>query len=208
MAAYLLESVRATYGLQGAVDEDHRQLALIEDETNRTVVLINRLLGGLRETTDRYTNYVNSERRNLTTLALAIKNGEYLGPSLSNQTGYIPPLKSNAIPHSTELDETIDERRPIIVIRFDRQNVEFKQALYSTLSAVLERRPQSAFDLVAIAPNQGTPAEVALASNTAKGHAQTVMRALAEMGLPSDRISLASTTSSSVQTNEVRIYAR
>ena len=208
MAAYLLDSVRATYGLQGAVDEDHRQLALIEDETNRTIVLINRLLGGLRQTTDRYTNYVNSERKNLTTLALAIKNGEYLGPSLSNQTGYIPPLKSNAIPHSAEADKTISERRPVIVIRFDRQNVEFKQALYSTLSAVLERRPQSTFDLVAIAPNKGTPAEVALSSNTAKGHAQAVMRALAEMGLPSNRVSLASTTSSSVQTNEVRIYAR
>ena len=141
-------------------------------------------------------------------LALAIKNGEYLGPSLSNQTGYIPPLKSNAIPHSAEADKTISERRPVIVIRFDRQNVEFKQALYSTLSAVLERRPQSTFDLVAIAPNKGTPAEVALSSNTAKGHAQAVMRALAEMGLPSNRVSLASTTSSSVQTNEVRIYAR
>ena len=208
MAAYLLDSVRATYGLQGAVDEDHRQLAIIEDETNRTVVLINRLLNGLRETTDRYTNYVNSERRNLITLSLAIKNGEYLGPSLSNQTGYIPPAKTSVVSNSNIANETISERRPLMVIRFDRDNIEFKNALYSTLSAVLERRPQSSFDVIAISPNQGTPAEVALASNSAKGHAQTVMRALAEMGLPSNRITISATTSPAVQTNEVRIYAR
>lgn len=207
MAAYLLDSVRATYGLQGAVDEDHRQLSLIEDETNRTVVLIDRLLGGLHETIGRYTNYVNSERRNLTTLALAIKNGEYLGPSLSNQATYSPTVAAVA-PDTTEMDSSLAERRPLVVIRFDRDNVEFKQALYSAISAALERRPQSTFDLVAVAPNQGSPADVALAANTAKRHAQTVLQALTEMGLPNSRVTLSSTTSPGVQTNEVRIYVR
>tara|TARA_Y100001970_G_scaffold216812_1_gene265411 strand:+ start:510 stop:1685 length:1176 start_codon:yes stop_codon:yes gene_type:complete len=208
MAAYLLDAVRATYSLQGAVDEDHKRLALIEDKTNSTLVIINRLLSGLRETTDRFTHYVNAERKNLTTLALAIKNGEYLGPSLSNQTGYIPPAKVASMTNPGNAEKIISERRPLIVIRFDRNNVEFKQALYSTISAVLERRPQSSFDVISISPNSGPPADIALASNTIKGHAQTVLRALAEMGLPSSRLVLSSSTSSAVQTGEVRIYAR
>ncbi len=206
MSSYLLDSVRATYGLQGAVDEDHRQLAVIEDEVNRNVVLIDRLLGGLRETIGRYTNYVNAERRNLSTLALAIKNGEYLGPSLANRGDNYSsgPVRSAAV----EPQSLVDERRPLVVIRFDRANVEFKQALYIAISTALERRPQSTFDLVAVAPNMGSPADVALATNASKRHAETVLQALGEMGLPSNRVTLSSTTSPGVQTNEVHIYVR
>ncbi len=206
MSSYLLESVRATYGLQGAVDEDHRQLSLIEDEVNRNVVLIDRLLGGLRETIGRYTNYVNAERRNLGALALAIKNGEYLGPSLANRNeDYVGAQVRTA---AVEPQNLVDERRPLVVIRFDRADVEFKQALYTAISTALERRPQSTFDLVAVAPNMGSPADVALASNAAKRHAETVLQALSEMGLPSNRVTLSSTTSPGVQTNEVHIYVR
>ena len=85
MAAFILESVRATYGLAGAIDEDHRQLAILEDETNRTAVLIDRLLNELSEDVSRQTAYVGNERRNLTTLSLAVKNGELLGTSLANR---------------------------------------------------------------------------------------------------------------------------
>ncbi len=206
MSSYLLESVRASYGLQGGVDEDHRQLSLIEDEVNRNVVLVDRLLGGLRETIGRYTNYVNAERRNLGTLALAIKNGEYLGPSLANRNdNYVGgPVRSTA----ADPQNFMNERRPLVVIRFDRTDVEFKQALYTAVSTALERHPQSTFDLVAVAPNMGSPADVALASNAAKRHSETVLRALSEMGLPSNRVTLSSTTSPGVQTNEVHIYVR
>lgn len=206
MSSYLLESVRATYGLQGAVDEDHRQLSLIEDEVNRNVVLIDRLLAGLRETIGRYTDYVNSERRNLTALSLAIKNGEYLGPSLGNQNENVSTgrMRSAAL----EPQSVVGERRPLVVIRFDRINVEFKQALYAAISTALERRPQTTFDLIAVAPNMGSPADVALATNASRRHAEAVLQALGEMGLPNSRVTLSSTTSPSVQTNEVHIYVR
>ena len=85
MSSYLLETTRAAYGLSGAVEEDHRQLAILEDEVNRTVVLIDRLLNELSEDINRQTTYVGSERNNLTSLSLAIKNGELLGNSLSNR---------------------------------------------------------------------------------------------------------------------------
>lgn len=207
MSGYLLDSVRATYGLQGAIDEDHRQLALIEDEVNRNVVLIDRLLGSLRETTERYTEYVNAERRNLTSLSLAIKNGEYLGPSLGNHN-HDTTGASETRASSIEPEKLIEERRPLVVIRFDRANVEFKQALYTAVSTALERRPQTTFDLVAVSPNLGSPADVALATSATKRHAANVLKALSEMGLPSRKISLSATTSPNAETNEVHIYVR
>ena len=85
MAAYLLGAARATYGLAGAIDEDHRQLAILEDETNRTVVLIDRLLNELSEDISRQTAYLGAERRNLQTISLAIQNGEIMGANLFNR---------------------------------------------------------------------------------------------------------------------------
>ena len=89
MSSYLLETTRAAYGITGAIDDDHRQLAILEDEVNRTVVLIDRLLNELSEDIARQSAYVSNERSNLTTLSLAIKNGELLGSSLANRA-YAP----------------------------------------------------------------------------------------------------------------------
>src|SRR5215831_6615804 len=64
-AAFLLEQVRAAYSVQGAVDDDHRLLRQVEDQTNRTVVTIDRMQGELSEDVRRQTAYVAQERSNL-----------------------------------------------------------------------------------------------------------------------------------------------
>ncbi|HVM79616.1 MAG TPA: hypothetical protein VMU06_11385 [Stellaceae bacterium] len=202
LAAYILESVRAAYGLQGAVEEDHRQLATLENDCNRTVVLIDRLLNDISEDISRQSNYVSNERRNLTMLSLAIKNGELYGQSLSNRA------YSGAAPQQVASAGARGDRRPLMVIRFDRTNVAYEQALYTAVSRALERRPGAVFDVVAVAPSSGTPGQVALNTTTAKRNADGVVRSLTNMGLPAERINLSSTTSSSAQTSEVQIYVR
>jgi hypothetical protein len=199
MAAYMLESTRAAYGLGGAVDEDHRQLAILEDEVNKTVVSIDRLLNELSDDIRRQSNYVNRERGNLTTLSVAVKNGEMFGGSLANRafSSAAPQQLSAATPG-----------RPLVVIRFDNPNVEYEQALYSALSSALERRPSAAFELVAVAPNRGTAGQIALASSNSKRQAEQVLRSLTNMGLPVERVSLSATTSNTAETNEVHIYVR
>ena len=206
-ASFLLESTRATYGLSGAIDEDHRQLAILEDETNRTVVLIDRLLNELSEDVSRQTAYVGNERSNLTTLSLAIKNGELLGRSLANRAFQAAtPQVSRAPGDNTSF--TVANRRPLVVIRFDRPDVPFEQALYTAVSRALEARPEAQFSLVAVTPNQGTPAEVALSTSKSKRNAESVLRALIDMGLPANRIALSSATSADAFTNEVHIYVQ
>jgi hypothetical protein len=211
MSSYLLETTRAAYGLSGAIEEDHRQLAILEDEVNRTVVLIERLLNELSEDINRQTSYVSNERSNLTALSLAIKNGELMGSSLASRGLYSgaaaaamsPQLASRA---GTPLGAAA--RRPLVVIRFDRPNVDYKQALYNAMNRALQRRPQAGFDLVAVAPNAGTPAQVTVASNRSKRNAEDVLRSLSEMGLPLDRVRLSAMVSNQASSNEVHIYVR
>ena len=64
------------------------------------------------------------------------------------------------------------------------------------------------FDLVAIAPGDGSAAKIALASTTSKRNAESVLRSLSEMGLPLERIRLSAKTRKGANTNEVHIYVR
>ena len=80
-SSYLLDSVRSTYALAGGIDEDHRQLAILEDEVNRTMVLIDRLVREIRADIDRQTAYVGRERGYLSSLATAISKGSFSGNS-------------------------------------------------------------------------------------------------------------------------------
>jgi len=209
-AAFLLESTQATFGLSGAIDEDHRQLVILEDETNRTVVLIDRLLNELSEDVSRQTAYVGSERSNLTTLSASIKNGELLGPSLRSTIFTTLRKDSNTDNNSSRplANSSIMNKQPLVVIRFDRPDVPFERALFAAMSRTLEQRPNAQFDLVAVSPSKGNPAELALNSSKSKDHAARVFRAITDMGMPANRVSLSSTTLDRAVTNEVHIYVR
>ncbi len=203
LAAFLLESTRATFELRGAVEEDHRQLAVLEDEVNKTVVVVDRLLNELTEDISRAQNYFATERSNLTAMQIAIDNGEYIGGSLASRAYGIPapaPVGGAA--------SLVGQRQPLVVIRFTQPNVEYEQALFTVVSRALERRPNAAFDLVAVAPNVGSAAQISLATSKSRRNAEDVLRALTNMGLPADRITLSATSSASTQVNEVHVYVR
>jgi len=202
LAAFLAENTRASFRLSGAVDEDHKQLAILEDEVNRTVVLVDRLLKELSEDIQRQTNYVSTERSNLNTLSAAIKSGEIMGSSLTNRALNAVANRGRG-PLSSR--STVG-RRPLVVIRFDRKNVAYDQALYNAVSKALERRPNATFQLVAVAPSTGGAARVALNSNKARRNAESVMRSLQQMGLPAQRIAVSGRTSQRAKDNEVHLY--
>lgn len=211
-AAYLLDSTRAALGLSGGIDQDRVALNLIEDDTSRLLVRIDRLMTALSDQVSRQTVYVSGERSNLTTLALAIKNGELYGDSIATRT--FTPSRVSATPSFYEApapaaaDSVLDDRRPLVVIRFDNPSVSYQQALYTAVSKVLDQRPQTGFDLIAVSPAGGSAAEVAMNQNKSKQNAQGVLRTLTDMGLPSDRVSVAATTSADASVPEVRIYIR
>jgi cell division protein FtsB len=205
MAAYLLDAARATYGLSGAIDEDHRQLAIVEDETNQTVVLIDRLLSELSEDVSRQTSYIGTERRNLSTTALAIQYGEILGDNLLVRT-FSNGAQLNAA--AAAAAEPSASQTPLVLIRFDRPGVDYERPLYDAVSAALERRPQAIFELVAVAAIAETPADTTLNLSQSRQNAADVLRSLTAMGLPAERLRLSSTSSIDIAANEIRIHVR
>ena len=71
-----LDQITATFNVSGAVDEDHRQLTVLEDEATDTIIRTDRLLKNVSNDVQRQAAYVRNERPDLANLATAIKNGE------------------------------------------------------------------------------------------------------------------------------------
>jgi hypothetical protein len=194
VANFMLNSTRAAFGLSGGVDQDHRDLAAIEDELGRQQVAIDRLLNEIAGDSSRLSAATASDRRNLASLALAINNGRIYGANLSNR---VAPLPSPG-PRSS---------RPLATIRFDRPDVQWRQPLYNAIASAIDRAPGSTFDVVAVSATQGPAVETALAVNETRRNAETVVRALVEMGLPSERIALSSAINPR-GSNEVLVFVR
>jgi hypothetical protein len=196
-AHYVLDQIASTLNLSGAVDEDHRQLSVLEDETNQTIILIDRLLKNVSDDTQRQTAYVGNERANLTTLASAIKNGELYGSELG------AGMPAGPGPVAMSYGGT-----PLVVIRFDHANVDYQQILYAALNQALQSRPSAGFSVVAVSPTRGSVASVQLAQTAAKRHAQEVMRSITDMGVPASRLAVASSTDPNATSSEVRVFVR
>lgn len=206
-ATYLLETTQATYGLSGAVDEDHIQLEALQDNTRQTVVIINRLLTELREDTARQTTYLANERAALNTLSNAIKRGQIFG-GRGLSASQLAPATTSGQPATPRASSEIPGTPPLVVIRFDRDNVEYERSLYTALSQALELRPGAEFTVLAVSPAGGTAANVQLAQSQSRSNAQRVFQSMSDMGLPPERVQLSATTSPGVSANEVRIYVR
>jgi hypothetical protein len=220
---YLLNEVRSAYNLQGGVESDRDQLHQIENQTLGSLTSVDQLLNNLSTEISRQSSYVANERNNLVTLALAIQNGQLYGPSLANRSfatnpapaapsvGSASTLRQNArpaAPPSRAAAPSATDDRPLVVIRFDQADVAYEQPLYTAVSRALERKPNATFTIQAVAPNAGTPGQVAVNTNASRQNAENVLRSLTNMGLPADRVSLSATMSPDVQSNEVRIFVR
>ena len=76
-AHYALDQIQATYNVSGAVDEDHRQLTVLEDEATDTIIRTDRLLKNVSNDVQRQAAYVRNERPDLANLATAsFMNGD------------------------------------------------------------------------------------------------------------------------------------
>jgi len=196
-AHFALDQIGATFNVSGAVDEDHRQLSLLQDETSQTLVMIDRLLSEVSDAVQRQTSYVANERGSLTVLASAIKDGELYGGT--------PGITQAAASGGVQLASA---GTPLVVIRFDQPNVDYQQILYAALNQALQSRPNAGFEVVAVSPTRGNAASVQIAQTTAARHAQDVMRSMTNMGVPATRLAVGSATDPGAAGSEVRVFVR
>ena len=212
VASFLLEGTRSAYGLTGAVEEDHVQLAQLEDSVNNTIILIDRLQNNVNDDITRTSAYLTTERNNLRTLSLAIAQGDLLGKSLSNRPFTSVARQTETVQTAKAADPAVapspSNPRPLVKIRFDKSSVDYEQPVYMAMNEAMEKFPDSRFELVAVHPTKGNAAQVSIESTKSRRNAERVLRTLTQMGLPMDRLDISYAGSDDVESNEVHIYIR
>lgn len=200
-AAYLLSAVHATRSLPGAIEEDHRQLRLMEDEVQRTTVNLESLLTEVSQDINRQQQYVAAQRADLTTLGMGVQAGQLYSQSLG---ATMTPVSTVTLP----APDVGSRDKPLMVIRFTRNTVDYESRLYQTVKAALDRRPSATFDVIAVSPRRGTAGETALGATNARRNAESVLRSLSNMGLPPGRVRSSAMQSDAANGPEVHLYVR
>ena len=75
--------------------------------------------------------------------------------------------------------------------------------MFESISNALEQMPSASFEVVAVSPTGG-----ATFTDQARVRASEVFNKIIEMGVPSERLSLTSSNSTSAQAEEVHIYLK
>ncbi len=224
-SSYLMDTVRSTFSLSGAVEEDHVRLAQMEDQVNNATISVDRLLNNINDDITRTTSYLATERNNLRTLAKGVTDGNLYGKSLSNhpfsqaQTsdlfqqasmggGAQNNVASNYNAPAYEAPRSSQGVRPLAKIKFNKPNVNYEQPIYNAVQNALQRFPNGRFEVMAVHPTAGNAAQVAIESTRTRRNAEQVLRTLTQMGVNLDRIDMSTAPSPEASSSEVHIFVR
>jgi hypothetical protein len=97
---------------------------------------------------------------------------------------------------------------PYVVIRFPNSSVDYQSSLAEAVRRAKERKPNLAFDLVALTPPAQSADDLADAAKKAQDRAQGVVKSLGGMGIPADRVNIVTWTGQSTDVDEIRLYIR
>ncbi len=205
LIGHLKKAIDSSFFISGAIDEDHNQLKVLKDDVQRTSVLYDRLMSELEDKITREIQILNDERQYMKQLAEDVEVGKFGG------TVSTPPTKSSVEAKrpedATPVEQTkvvpINYDNAILVIKFDDTNFDYSTALFESISGALEQMPSAGFEVVAVSPAGGSSY-----ADQARSKAADVFSKIVEMGVPTERLSIASSTSSSAQAEEVHIYLK
>lgn len=190
---YLVGAIRSAYTVSGAVDEDHRQLHILENEAGQTSVLMNSLLNEVNSDIARQKQYANTANDTISRLGSAIEAGSFgvNNVPMRSMGGMMTPRVNTAAANSGS---------PLFSVKFNKAGVKYKDALKQAVANAQAKKPNVIFDVVAVSPASGSAA-------VAKNNATQVFQDMLDMGVAVDRINLSSKTGTG-SSSEVQIFVR
>lgn len=204
LITHLKNAIDSSFFISGAIDEDHNQLKVLNDDVQRTSVLYARLMDELEQKISREIVILNDEREYMKMLAEDVEVGKF-GGRVSSPPTTTRNTQEQSKPKSLDTVNIapLNYDNAILVIKFDDTNFDYSTALFESISNALEQMPSANFEVVAVSPTGG-----ASFSDKARQRASEVFGKIVEMGVPSERMSLTSSNSTTAQAEEVHIYLK
>ena len=142
VVALLKSTLNKTLRLAGAIDQDHRQLELLEDNVEKLEIDIARLINEITEEISRQAGFAKIENQNILVMAVAIRNGEAMGTGLLNRSF----LAAQALADAGPPDQQLDVKRvnisglPLVVIRFDDPDINYEKTLFDAIGTTVDKK--------------------------------------------------------------------
>lgn len=193
---FLLDSIRAAYSVSGAVDEDHRQLHIMENEANQTSILISSLLSEVNNDISRQQQYISTAKTYLIDLDGAIKSGSYGVSNVPLSNTNLAPMNVGNTSHAAG--------KPLFVAKFNKTGVKYKEGLKQAVNSAQAKKPSVMFEVVAVTPLNGNQ----LSTASAKNNATQIFQEMIDMGVGADKISLSAKNSAAATSAEVQIFVK
>ena len=210
VVALLKSTINKVLRLAGAIDQDHRQLEVLEDDVEKLEIDIARLINEITEEISRQAGFAKIENQNMLVMAVAIRNGEAMGTGILNRSFLAAQALSEAGPPDVQLQvpRVKISGLPLVVIRFDDPDIDYEKTLFDAIGITVDKKPSASFGLVAVAPIGKNEAETRINASKVKKYAERILRSLVSFGLPSKKVALTAKTSGDVVVPEVHIYVQ
>ena len=144
-------------------------------------------------------------RHALTAATLTLLAGALPACTLVDQRTFQPAA---AAPGAAEIARARAPALPLVTIRMDQPDQEYRATLAEAVQAAQQRKADVTFDIHALVPTQVPPAEQDRRIAAASLDAQTIATAIGAAGISSDRLRLGLLGDAGTPAREVRVYVR
>lgn len=211
-ALVLSQDAAATFDLPGAVEQDHVDLSMLQDNIARSIVSIERIGHTVTGDITRASRYERAERTNLRALSLAVEKGDLYGVGPVGTLGVAEyaaqtPARQDIGVAERSIDGS-SEWKPLIKVTFNKPNVDYEAPLYASVHEALLRQPDAQFEIVSVYPAAQFGDKGALAPSRSAEldrNASKMRDVMTNMGLPAERVRTSSRWGKS-QFGEIYVY--
>lgn len=200
MSSYIISSIQASYAVSGAVDEDHKQLRILQNEAEKTNVVLNNILRETNEDYNRQQNYINTANRTTMSLEAPVRAGHFSGYGQGNAPVAITPM------HGANASQVAfnNSNSPLMVIKFNSSKVNYTSGLNKAVEEVLMAKPSAMFEIVAVSPMDSSRD----VRNNARIKATEVFQNVVKAGVSPEKVALSARSSNSAISPEVHIFVK
>lgn len=194
---YLVESIRSAYSISGAVDEDHRQLRVLENEAGQTSILMHSLLNEVNSDISRQQQYVETANNNIVKLSDAIRVGSY---GVDNVPMNSSPVLFNSVNTAKSKNSpALVSGKPLLAVKFSSDKVKYQEGLKQAVANAISKKPNVIFDVVAVNSPQG---------NNAQKYASKIFQDIISFGVSADKVNISAKTDSKASVPAVMVFVR
>lgn len=194
---YLVDAIRSAYSISGAVDEDHRQLRILENEAGQTSILMHSLLGEVNSDISRQQQYIGTAGDNIVKLSDAIRVGSF---GVNNVPLSRSPMAVAGMPRlGTKSAPALAGGKPLLAVKFSSPDVKYQEGLKQAVANAVAKKPDVIFDVVAVNSPRG---------NGAQKYASQIFQDIIKLGVSADKVNISAKTDDKVSVPAVMVFVR